>query len=184
VAGACHAENAVPAHPSSHRILLSPVDMAVLASSDDLGGSPLPEVAALGRAASGDWLWLMSFEPKLDADSEVEAAYLLLEIAEGTPSAAAPVPIEVAEILGRWASDSASWGRQPKLGLLRSLAPAQPRPGAPLRVEVTDVVRGWADGRSRTRGIALLADGVDAHGASIATGLTRGVGPRLEVYLR
>jgi len=170
--------------PSSHRILLAPVDMAVLASSDDFGGTTTPEVAALGRAASGDWLWLMSFEPKLDADDEVESAYLLLEVAEGALPAAAPVPLEVAEILGKWGSDSMSWGRQPRLGILRSTAPARPRPGAPLRVEVTEVVRGWAGRPEAARGIALLADGVYAHGASIATGLTRGVGPRLEVYLR
>lgn len=180
----CRAAAVAPAHPSSHRIVLDPIDMAVLASSDDFGGTTTPEVAALGRAASGDWLWLMSFDPKLEAGDEVESAFLLLEPADGTPPAAAPVPIEVAEVLGRWSSETTSWGRQPRLGFAQSLAPARPRPGAPLRVEVTAVVRGWAGGPPGARSLALLADGVDAHGASIATGLTRGVGPRLEVYLR
>jgi hypothetical protein len=58
------------------------------------------------------------------------------------------------------------------------------RPARPLRVDVTPIVRGWSRRNPDDHGLALLAKGDDAYGAVVSTGVTRGHGPRLEVYVK
>jgi hypothetical protein len=45
-------------------------------------------------------------------------------------------------------------------------------------------VREWGQRAADDHGIALLARGDDAYGMVIATGASRGAGPRLEVYVK
>ena len=52
------------------------------------------------------------------------------------------------------------------------------------RVDVTPLVRDWVKRKADDHGIALLARGTDAYGTAFSTGVSRGTGPRLEVYVR
>ena len=54
----------------------------------------------------------------------------------------------------------------------------------PLRIDVTPSVREWSRRERDDYGLALLVDGQDPNGVLASTGLTRGLGPHLEVYLR
>jgi hypothetical protein len=49
---------------------------------------------------------------------------------------------------------------------------------------VTRWVRDWGKRLADDHGLAVLADGDDAFGAVYSTGLTQGIPPRLEAYIR
>jgi hypothetical protein len=184
VVGTCQAERSSPVRADAHRLVFAASDIAVLASNDDLGGTRRPEEMALGRASSGDWVVLLAFDPKLDDGASVDRAFLLLTPVRGARPPAGPVALEVADVLGTWRSDSTSWGRQPRLGLPSPVTAARATGDAPLRLDVTHLVRAWTEGPRGPRSVAILAGAVDAFGASFDTGVVRGPGPRLEVYLR
>jgi hypothetical protein len=58
------------------------------------------------------------------------------------------------------------------------------RPALPVRVDVTPLVKTWTRRDAHDHGIALLAEGDDAYGAVVSTGVSHGRGPRLEVYVK
>src|SRR5205085_1075986 len=72
------------------------------------------------------------------------SAYLVLDPIEGAPLARRAVSVEVARILEPWDSETASWGRRPRLSLPEKAAPLHPRTGAPARIDVTRFVREWS----------------------------------------
>ena len=49
---------------------------------------------------------------------------------------------------------------------------------------VRRALRRWANHERDDNGLALLVDGQDPNGVLASTGLTKGLGPHLEVYLR
>jgi hypothetical protein len=170
MAGRCRPADATPAAPDGVRILLPPRYLAILASR--------------GRAAGGSLVVLLRFVASWRDDAEVVSAFLLLDPLSGAPPARSSTPIEIARILEPWSSETASWGRQPRLGLPEVSAIVVGRPIAPLRVDVTSIVRGWPKRARSEHGIALLAEGNDPFGAVYSTGIAGGAGPRLEVYVR
>jgi hypothetical protein len=185
VAGRCRPPDALPSPLDARRLLLSPDDIAVLASG---GGAPpgsLPEAVALGRASTGDVVLLLRFSASWQDDAEVASAFLVLDPVAGAQPSERRVPVEVARILEPWRSESATWGRQPRLSLPTVAALVRRSPPRPLRLDVTSLVRDWARRREDDHGIAVLAPGDDAVGAAYSMGTSdQGTGPRLEVYLR
>jgi hypothetical protein len=190
VVGRCRPADVTPSPPDAHRVLLQPEDIAVISSRGDLEGpgrsgrGRLPEAIALGGASSGSMVVLLRFAATWRDDADIASAFVVLDPVEGAPPSAANVSLEVARVLEPWTSETASWGRQPRLSIPAVAAVARRRPAAPLRIEVTELVRGWAKRASDEHGIALLAPGRDPVGVALSMGISEGLGPRLEVYLR
>jgi hypothetical protein len=185
VVGRCHPSDASPSPADTQRVLLSPRDLAVLASRGASGaGADLPAFIALGREGEGNLVVLLRFAATWRDDSDVVSAFLLLDPLEGAIPPSNTIPVEVARILDPWSPSTVSWGRQPRLALPETAAVVRPQPPRPLRVDVTAMVRAWKQRRADDHGIALLTAARDPFGSSYSTGVTGGVGPRLEVYVR
>src|SRR5262249_37082300 len=110
--------------------------------------------------------------------------YLMLDPVEGAPLPETPPTVEIARILSPWSSATSTWGRQPSLGIPEAAGALRMLPSLPLRVDVTPSVRAWAKRERDDYGLALLVAGTDPNGVLASTGLTKGLGPHLEVYLR
>jgi hypothetical protein len=181
LAGKCRAPDATPGAVDSIRILLAPLDLAVLASRGD---GAVPEAIAIGREDAGSLVVLFRFVATWRDDAEVVSAFLTLDPLDGAPPARTSTSIEIARVLDPWTSETATWGRQPRLGLPEIAAVVPGRPSRRLRVDVTSLVKRWPKRADDDHGIALLAEGHDPYGALFSTGLSSGSGPRLEVYVR
>lgn len=183
VVGRCRSPEEPPAPSDTLRVILTPVDLAVIASRGD-PSADLPETLALGRAADGTVELLLRFAAPFRDDADVVSAFVLLDPLEGAPPASSPASFEMARILDPWQAATVSWGRQPRLDLLRRAGTGRALPAAPLRIDVTPLVRDWGKRLPADHGIALLVQGDDAIGKAFAMGTTSGLGPRLEVYVR
>ncbi|WP_437589425.1 DNRLRE domain-containing protein [Sorangium sp. So ce1000] len=185
VAGRCRPAGALPAPIDARRVLLPPEDIAVLVEDDDAAAGPgVPDAVALGRAESGDVVLLLRFAPTFGVGADIASAFVVLEPAPMAPPAERALTLEVARILEPWRSETATWGRQPRLSIPEAAAIVRPRPATPLRIDVTALVRDWARRRKDDHGIAIVAPGSDAVGAAYSMGISQGVGPLLEVYVR
>lgn len=184
VAGRCRAADTPPAKAGSTRVVLVPRDLAILTASDGEGGGALPESVALGRQSTGRAVMLLRFVSSWREDADIESAYFVIDAVEGAPPPVTPPIVEVARILGPWSGATTTWGRQPRLGLPEAIGPLRVLPSVPLRLDVTPQVRAWAQRERDDHGIAVLVDGSDPNGVLASTGLTKGLGPHLEVYLR
>ncbi|KYF87165.1 hypothetical protein BE20_26845 [Sorangium cellulosum] len=167
------------------RVLLPPADLAVLAEDGGAAAAPgVPDAVALGHAGAGDVVLLLRFTPTFGVDADIASAFVLLEPAPLAPPAERALTLEVARILEPWRSETATWGRQPRLSIPEAAAIVRRRPATPLRIDVTSLVRDWARRRKDDHGIAILAPGSDAVGAATSMGISQGAGPLLEVYVR
>jgi hypothetical protein len=183
--GRCHPNDVSPSPADTQRVLLSPKDLAVLASRGTSGaGTDLPAVIALGREGEGNLVVLLRFAATWRDDSDVVSAFLLLDPLEGAVPPSSTIPVEIARILDPWSPSTVSWGRQPRLALPEAATVVRPQPPRPLRIDVTEMVRAWKQRRGDDHGIALLTAARDPFGSSYSTGVTGGIGPRLEVYVR
>jgi hypothetical protein len=185
VAGRCRPLEAPASSGDAQRMVLAPVQTAVVASlGGGGGGEDLPDTVALGRSSGGTVVFFFRFEAGLRDDAEVESAFLVLDPLDGVPPATSPIRFEMARVVEPWRAETVSAGRQPRLAVPLDAGSARTRPGAPLRVDVTPLVRAWQKRAADDHGIALLARGDDAYGAVVSTGGTQGRGPRLEVYVK
>jgi hypothetical protein len=184
VAGRCRAADAPPAKAGGARVVLVPRDLAILTASGGDDGGALPEAVALGRQSTGRTVVLLRFVSAWREDADIESAYFVLDTIEGAPLPVTPPVVEIARILSPWSSATTTWGRQPRLALPEAIGPLRVLPSVPLRLDVTPQVRAWAARERDDHGLALLVDGSDPNGVLASTGLTKGLGPHLEVYLR
>jgi hypothetical protein len=187
VAGRCRLSDTPISSTDALRYVLAPTDIAVVASSgagSAGGGNAMPEAVALGRAAGGTLVLLLHFAATWRDDAEVLGAFVVLEALDDAPPPSTPITFEMARIVEPWQPGVVSWGRQPKLDVPRAAGSVRARPSAPLRIDVTPLVRDWGRRAADDHGLALLAHGDDAYGAVVSTGVARGAGPRLEVYVK
>ncbi len=163
--------------PASRRIVLSPVDVALLSSkhSDVLTDGEV----AFGRAALGDVVVLLSFDAGASDAVDVDAAYLTLYSSSHAPRGEGPFGVSIASISSPWHASALSWARQPPLGVPESVPDAHVGERV-LRIDVTDLYRA---SRGLPNGIAVLASGGDPLGATYDVGLGTGTAPALELYL-
>jgi hypothetical protein len=111
--------------------------------------------------------------------------FLTLEPRAGETPNAEPVTLEVWRVHGAWRADTLrAWSDKPELALPYSRAHSSSSKGAPLRIEITDLLRFMAEHPALDYGMAVIARGGGGHGASFATGMSEGAGPRLDVYTR
>lgn len=182
VAGRCRDSKEAPAKIEASRVVLPPADLAVLTSRG--GDDTLPETVSLGRAGAGRAVLLLRFVSTWREDAEIQAAYFVIDPVEGAPLPVTPPTVEIARILSPWQSATTTWGRQPRLGLPEPAGTLRVLPAGPIRLDVTPLVKSWAKHERDDHGLALLVDGDDPNGVLASTGLTKGIGPHLEVYLR
>ena len=178
IVGRCRPRAEPPVLVASRRVVLEPTEVAILSSRQ--AERIDPSTIGFGRASAGDVVMLLAFDDALGSEVELEAAFLVLEPADGAPTPYAAVPIEVSGIREAWSRESVSWGRQPSIGLPETVADATPRARSSLRIDVTRLFGSVA----ARHGIAVLAKGKDPIGAFYATGLGAGIAPRLELYLK
>jgi hypothetical protein len=185
VAGRCRPADSLPSPIDAQRVLLSPEDIAVIDSiRGEVVSDGVPDAIALGRASDGDMVVLLRFSATWRDDAEIASAFVVLDPVVGAPPAERAMTLEIARILEPWHSETATWGRQPRLSIPKAAAVVRRRPALPLRIDVTTLVRDWARRRQEEHGIAILAPGDDAVGAAYSMGSSQGAGPRLEVYVR
>jgi hypothetical protein len=184
VAGRCRAAESPPSLPDAQRVVLPPAALAVVGAFGPEGGDEVPSAVTLGRDAGGTVVMLFRFAATWRDDAEVVSAFLVLDALDGSPPATSPVTLETARVEEAWEQASVSWGRQPRLSVPRAAGAVRMRAPAPLRVDVTALVRAWSRRDKDDHGIALLARGGDAYGTVVSTGVSQGVGPRLEVYVK
>lgn len=171
------------APPTSRRVLLAPVDVAVIGSGEG-DASVMPDSVALGRERSGTVFVLMRFAATWDDGAKVASAFVRIAPDESALPATKPLRVEVARILEPWSSDTVSWGRKPETEVPALATWVTPRLAAPVRIDVTPIVRGWASRKADEHGIAMVAEPVDEAGFTFSMGMSRGSGPRLEVYVQ
>ena len=164
----------------TRRLLLSPVEIALLRDSD----APSQDALVLGRASQDSAVLLMRFVSTWRDDAEVTSAFVLLSRSDDARPPRRPLAIEVSRILDPWRTSTVSWGRQPRTSLPEGSMTLTPRVAEVLRVDVTSIVRAWSTRRPDDRGIAVRASGDDPFGWQYALGVTEGRGPVLEVYVR
>ncbi len=184
VAGRCHAGAETPAKVTSARVVLLPRDIAVLMANDGPDAAALPESVALGRQGTGRAILLLRFVSTWREDADIQSAFFVMDAVEGAPLPVTPPTVEIARILSPWSSATTTWGRQPRIGLPEPAGVLRVLPLVPIRLDVTPLVRSWANHERDDNGLALLVDGQDPNGVLASTGLTKGMGPHLEVYLR
>jgi hypothetical protein len=187
VAGRCRLSDTPISSTDALRYVLTPTDVAVVGSAgagSAGGGDAMPEAVALGRAAGGTLVLLLRFAATWRDDAEVLGAFVVLEALDDAPPPTTAITFEMARIVEPWQPGVVSWGRQPKLDVPRSAGSVRARPSLPLRIDVTPLVRDWGRRAADDHGLALLARGDDAYGAVVSTGIARGAGPRLEVYVK
>src|SRR5262249_38480391 len=118
VAGRCRAADSPPSPPDALRVVLAPVQLAVVASGGSGGGgAALPPAVALGRGSSGTVVMLFRFAATWREDAEVVSAFLVLDALEGSPPSSSPITFEMARIAEPWQAGVVSWGRQPRLAV-------------------------------------------------------------------
>lgn len=182
VAGRCRDAKDAPAKLEAARVVLAPSDLAILTARG--GDDTLPETIALGRADTGRAVLLFRFVSTWREDAEIQSAFFVIDPVEGAPLPVTPPTVEIARILSPWAGATTTWGRQPRLGLPEIAGSLRVLPAGPIRLDVTPLVRSWANHERDDHGLALLVGGDDPNGVLASTGLTKGMGPHLEVYLR
>ncbi|HEX9296487.1 MAG TPA: DNRLRE domain-containing protein [Polyangiaceae bacterium] len=182
LAGRCLNMGSELAPSDAQRILVPASEIAVVSSR---GNDPtLPSEIPLGRAPNGSIVVLLRFPTPWGNRVRIASAFLTLEPLPGALPETQPVSVSVARVLEPWSASDVSWGRLPRLSAPEVRALASPAPPKTLRIDVTSIVRRWARGRATDQGIALMASGEAAAGATYATGISGAPGPRLDVYVR
>jgi hypothetical protein len=174
----CMPLGAEPVDPGSERLVLEPLQVAVVR----VHGRPqpgLPPTVSLGGPGEGEQL-LVRF-PEAWAGMQVNAAFLLLEPAVGAEPSAADVALDVALASSSWSSGTAD--EAPSTRSPRSSGVGRTRPPAPLRIDVTAQLRELAREPGQNRGFLIRARGASPRSVVYSTGAD-GFAPRLDVYFR
>jgi hypothetical protein len=161
--------------------VIFPSDVA--ATVENLPGGSHATVAFGGRG-EGDAAVFLAFEHGLWRGDEVEAAFVVVQPAEGAGAASGWVDVEARDVPRPFDGARLDWSRRPPTDRPAGAARTRGAPGVPLRIDVTPIVRRWVHHGHRMGRIALVARAAEDVGATFSTGLGQGPAPRLEVYLR
>lgn len=175
----CLPVGAEPVDPSSRRLVLEPVQLAVVRTHENPQPGVPPTVSLGGPSEQSEQLLVRFAQSWLSSD--VDAAFLSLQAAAAAEPSADDVRIEVALASGSWSSGTV--GDAPSTRSPSSSGVGRTRPPAALRVDVTAQLRELAEQPERDRGFVVRASGESVRSAVYSTG-TDGFGPRLDVYFR
>lgn len=187
VAGRCQLEKATvkPAVDSARRLVVRPVDMAVVARGDRAAEGALPPIFALGRDSAK---LLLRFSVTLPSNANVIEAYVVLRRSSAVDDDPAPISLHATRIEETWNGGSVSWAMQPRISETRSPSTLVEPSGTPLvRMDVREIVKHWAKRDPTDQGIAIVAENDTRTGTTFAItgeGADRDVEPYLELYVR
>ncbi len=181
VLGRCRKPATMPVSANAPRLTFEPVDLAWLNGDGVRARDEVGPRFVFGKRGEEAILYLR-FAVAIPAEAELQRALLTLE---PMPCANRPgrVTFEVAQVLAPWASSDVTFGSRPELGLPMQLAEISATPARALRLDVTELVAAWQRHHNRYHGVALRGIGDSDSGACYTSGLERGRGPRLDVYL-
>jgi hypothetical protein len=151
----------------AQRVVVGPVDLAVVTASQRPGA-----VVMLVRFPT-PW-----------GNQSIAGAYLLVRRDDAAREPSRSVQITVARILEPWVGADVTWGRLPRLSPAEISTTVTGSATDTLRIDVTRIVERWADARSDDRGIAIMADAAGPFSSDRAPDGSRGLAPRLDVYVR
>lgn len=186
VAGRCQLEKPTvkPAVDSARRLVVRPVDMAVVARASD---GALPGIFSLGRDAAPAKL-LLRFSVALPSNATVIEAYVVLRKSTVVDDDPEPISLHATRIEEVWNGGSVSWAIQPRMSETRSPSTLVESAGSPVvRMDVREIVKHWAKHDPADQGIAILAENESRSGTTFAIsggGADRDVEPYLELYVR
>jgi hypothetical protein len=141
----------------------------------------LPAEIRLGGPLGRSALYLKFPKASSSHDPPLQA-YLALSARAGAPEDSNPVTLEVWRVTSEWrAADLKSWTDKPDLAPPYARLEVKNSPAQDVRIDVSELVRFLAHNPERDFGMALLASGGAGHGVSLATGVSGGRAPRLEV---
>lgn len=187
VAGRCQLEKPTvkPAVDSARRIVVRPVDMAVVASGDRASKGALPPIFALGRDSAKLFL---RFSVALPVNANVIEAYVVLRRSPIVDDDPAPISLHATRIEEAWSGGSVSWAMQPRMSETRTPSTLVEPSGTPLvRMDVREIVKHWAKHDPHDQGVAIVAENDTRTGTTFAIsggGADRDVEPYLELYVR
>lgn len=187
VAGRCQLEKATvkPAVDSARRLVVRPVDMAVVASGDHASKGALPPIFALGRDSAK---LLLKFAVALPSNANVIEAYVVLRRTSVVDDDPAPISLHATRIEEAWTGGSVSWAMQPRTSETRTPSTLVEPNGSPLvRMDVREIVKHWAKHDPNDQGVAIVAEADTRTGTTFAIsggGADRDVEPYLELYVR
>lgn len=182
VAGQCRDAKESPAPQSAQRVVLDPIDVAVVSSSG-LRGLERADIS-FGRDSLGELVMLLRFPAPFTDTTQILSAHLVMAPATGSIAGPAPVKLRLARILEPWTPEETRWATLPRLSAIESTFLASTWGNRPLRLDVTPQVRRWREHRPEDHGLAVLASPQNHTGETYSLGLTGGHAPRLDVYLR
>lgn len=214
VAGRCQLQgtDVVPAIASSDRLVFHPVDAAHVAPGATTPWADACRASTFVLGPAGERL-LLRFAIALPSHARIVEAYLVLHRASFASDDPAPVVLRADRVVEPWDGATTSWAFAPRTeGTRLPLTRSSPGGASLVRLDVAELVRGWLAHDPRDRGIAVVADGGGASGASFAwcaepssrllegawepgaatasragsieADMSEDVGPYLEVYIR
>lgn len=183
LANRCVVAGGDPVPADSQRLVLEPIEMAVVEGRAREPGE-LPAAITFGSSASTTATLYLRFPHVWRDRPRVEAAFVILEPMAATFGSSDDVDVGAWRVGERWESAALALAKQPALLPPRGRGIARSAPPSPLRIDVTALVRYLAKNPANDHGIALRASPGDSAGASFATGTSGGRSPRLEIYVR
>ena len=182
LANSCAPIGADPVNAISLRVVLRPIEAAVVAEAGD--ENTLASAVVFGSRSVGASALYLRFRPPPIGPGNLERAFLVLEPMPGAQPTTADVSLAVWRIAGSWTATDLTWMNQPPATHPGTVAIARTGPPQMLRVDVTELVRHFRSHPRENRGVVLKADGGTAFGAAYCTGLGVGTPPALELYYR
>jgi hypothetical protein len=175
-----------PAVESAKRLVVRPVDLAVIANGDKPSEGALPPMFALGRANAK---LLLRFSVVLPANANVIEAYVVLRRSSLVDDDPEPISLHATRIEEVWDGGSVSWAMQPRMSETRAPSTYVAPAGSPIvRMDVREIVKHWSKHDPADQGVAVVAENETRSGttfALVAAGATdRDVEPYLELYVR
>jgi hypothetical protein len=171
-----------PISDASMRFVELPSRAAVLGASHSVTG--LPGEVTFGSSRGRSALYLQ-FAPAWREHGAPLQAFLVLEPRSGAPVDPTPVSVQVWRVRSPWQPDAVhDWSDKPELALPHASAVISSSPARPLRIDVTELLRFAANNPGLDHGLALIASGGAAQGATFATGMSGDAAPHLEIYTR
>jgi hypothetical protein len=179
---ACAAPVRDSAIAKATRIVTLPIGIAALSQAEDAPG--LPAQISFGSARGRSALYLQ-FPAQRSVRGLPLKAFIALSPREGAPVDAAPATVEAWRVSAAWQAEQlVAWSDKPELAPPYARAELESSLPGEQRIDVTELVRFAAKNPDLDFGIALLGSAGRGHGATFATGISGGVAPRLEVYVR
>jgi hypothetical protein len=175
----CVPLGADPVDPGSRRLVLEPLQVAVVRRQRAAAGG-LPASVTFGGPTDQSEQLLLRF-PEAWAGTDVSAAFLLLRPAPSAAPSASDVPLDVALAASSWSSGSTA--EAPSIRSPHSAGVGRTRPPATLRIDVTALLRELASQPGQGHGFVVRAREESTRGAVYSTGAD-GLAPRLDVYFR